>query len=45
MKIFLLSLAIMVTSCTALLKDEKEIEKVVEDVIEEEVKIQEPKSL
>jgi hypothetical protein len=37
-KFVLISLAIILTSCAALLKDEKEIEKVVEDVIDEEVK-------
>ncbi len=31
---------IALTSCAALLKDEKEIEKIVEDVIDEEVKHQ-----
>ena len=40
MKFILISLIIGLTSCAALIKDEKEIEKVVEDVIDEEVKHQ-----
>ena len=40
MKFWLISLMIALTSCAALLKDEKEIEHVVEDVIDEEVKHQ-----
>ena len=35
-KFWLISLTLALTSCAALLKDEKEIEKVVEDVIDEE---------
>lgn len=44
-RFFLISLLISLTSCAALLKDEKEIEHVVEDVIDTEVKFQSAASM
>lgn len=35
--LFIFSLAILVASCSVLLKDEKEVDKVIEDVVHDEL--------